>query len=401
MNSLMDVVTSLASAKKAAESWASLDASLRADFLTKISQHLRENEITFVEKLSVLEQFPADFCARYFVRPMARLFDSIAQELRESPISSRPTGLVALIMPSVTGFRVTGERLAPALAAGNVVIVKASSLRPGATLLWKEILESVALPEHVVAFLVGEGASVGDLLAKHPSVQAVSFAGRPRTASALLPGLAQMGKKLQISAGVKNSLHLHADTDLTGLEKILEPVLFGAGRLPWGLSRIFLPETRLEEFSERLQVLLDQKDFALPVGPRYSAAQWSEVQEQIRKEHGKPLAGGRREGEPFFVRDLTNCSTLQLEEVEGPLVIVTAVKYAHEMVKWTNTGDFGFCASWWGPEEKLHKLADRLDVGRVWLNGWLQDDSAFAGWKRSFFGNPDFSWQGSFFSNVK
>src|SRR5690606_25450130 len=131
--------------------------------------------------------------------------------------------------------------------------------------------------------------------------------------------------------------------DLENLPRMLEGVVTGSGRLGWNLSRVFMTETTAETFFARAPELL----------------------------RGVELT-----------RDLTNCSPLQLEELDRPLVLASTVKYVHEMAKWTNTGDYGFCASIWGSEEKARSLAEKLHVGRVWINGWMDGDDAFAGWKK-------------------
>ena len=107
------------------------------------------------------------------------------------------------------------------------------------------------------------------------------------------------------------------------------------------------------------------------------------------------------QGPPTFTRDLPNCSELQQDEIPGPLFIVTAVKYTHEMVKWSNTGYLGHSAIIWGPEDKARSLSQQLQVGQVLINKWAD----FSDWgvptKQSFWGNPDVKWSGSFFSDVK
>ncbi|MBX3041621.1 MAG: aldehyde dehydrogenase family protein, partial [Bdellovibrionaceae bacterium] len=211
-----------------------------------------------------------------------------------------------------------------------------------------------------------------------------------------------------------NSLLIHPEADFSKLPDMLASVVTGAGRLPWALSRVYVSESRADEFFEGLKRFMSeltpltsptQASAWTPVGSRFDRTAWDSLKALVTQDHGKVIVGGEEHGSshvsPLFVRDLTNCSTLQLDELASPLVIVTTVKYPHEMVKWTNTGDFGVCASVWGPVEKAQKLAAKLQVAEAWVNDWWTGDQAFAGLKRSFFGIPDFEWKGEFFSDVK
>src|SRR5690606_28594622 len=135
-----------------------------------------------------------------------------------------------------------------------------------------------------------------------------------------------------------------------------------------------------------------------PVPVSFDFDRWNSIRSQVGTDKGKFLLGGEKVGErhvrPLITLDLTHCSTLQLEEVGGPLFILNSVKYPHEMVKWANTGGFGFAASLWGPGEKLARVGAKLDHGRVWLNGWWSNEVPFAGVRKSFFGIPGFRPQG-------
>ncbi len=412
----MDVVKALGLAKQAREAWSSTSREDRAALLDRMAAVVETNAESFAKDIAEFEGWPSHFVRADFVDPVLRLLRKTSAGLRASPPGEdrRPTGLLTVILPGYASFRVLGERLIPALAAGNVLLVKISMRSPGTLLLWKKILEEAALPEGVTSLLIGKGFEIGELMARHPSVHGVTFAGRPETAQVLLQSATTMGKKLQISAGAKNSLLIHPEADFSRLPEILKTVFLTLGRLPWALSRIYVSESRAEEFfavlgkftaeTKPLTSVGDESAWP-PLSPRFDRSAWQSLKSLVDRDHGKVIAGGEDAGpfhiRPLFVRDLTNCSTLQLDELAAPLVIVTTVKYPHEMVKWTNTGDFGVCASVFGPPEKARKLAEKLQVAEAWVNGWWTTDEAFAGLKRSFFGIPDFDWKGSFFSDVK
>ncbi|MNL45866.1 Gamma-aminobutyraldehyde dehydrogenase [compost metagenome] len=127
-----------------------------------------------------------------------------------------------------------------------------------------------------------------------------------------------------------------------------------------------------------------------------------------KTEHGKILSGAETySGKGFFHKptvmiDLTNCSVLQQDEVQGPLLLITPVKYQHEMLKWTNTSYLGQGAVVWGSAEKAAKVIPKLECAQVWLNDWMNgSEKTLFGHKQASFGNPDMHWDGSFYSDVK
>lgn len=411
----LEAVKALATAKKMSEAWGQTSIPERLLLLRRLHQELSQSRDEFAVLIAEYEGLSASFALRRLIQPMERLLEQTILQMESTSSSSRrPTGVLALIIPAVASFRVLGERLIPALAAGNVVVAKLSPRGPVALPIWSRLLERAGFPVGVVSLLVGEGQEVGDLLARHPSVDGLSFAGRPETARRVLASSVQMGKKIQVSGGVKNSLLLHSEYDFSNQEILFESLLVGSGRWPWSLSQVYVPESRLEELEERirsyvnsLRPLQDVHGMSpwTPVMPGFDSSGWSALRSQIDRDHGKVTAGGDSERLPFvrplFVRDLTHCSVLQMEELTFPLILINPVKYLHEMAKWVNTIDYGFCASIWGPSEKAARLGEKLDVSEVWINDWMIKDAGFAGSKKSFFGHSDFDWRGDFFSGDK
>ncbi|MBO9668170.1 MAG: aldehyde dehydrogenase family protein, partial [Bdellovibrio sp.] len=105
---------------------------------------------------------------------------------------------------------------------------------------------------------------------------------------------------------------------------------------------------------------------------------------------------------PTFMIDLPNCSEMQQDDLHGPLFLVAAVKYQHESIKWANTSYLGHSSIVWGPDEKLMKVAGKLESANIWLNSWMNGEAQTTfGMKQSSFGNPDMAWAGSFYSDVK
>lgn len=412
----LDFVQALPLAKKAQENFEKVPLAERALLLERIAERLQNSEKEIARASALFEGWSAEFALTKIVRPVEALFRRLAGELKlqHDEDSRQPTGLLSIIAPAPMSFRFIGERLAPALAAGNAVLVKVPSGAPVTANLWGQLLKDAEVPVGLVSLLVGRGSEIGPLFASHPSLRAVSFGGRPSNAAAIARAAGESLKKAQISGGVKNSLLLLPETDPAHWPEIMNSVLIGQGRLGFSLSRIFVTETQTDEFFAKLEETLKSLE---PLRSPEGSSPWTpfadgralealeKTRSQITADQGRFIASSRS-GDDFhqpvlFVKSLTNCSTLQLEETAAPVVIVNSVKYAHEMAKWNNTSDYGLCASVWGPEDKARRLGAKLQAGQVWINGWLKGDTTVAGWKKSFFGIPDPRWDGRFYSDVK
>lgn len=412
----MEVVRALGLAKKALEAAEASSLAERAHLLNSFAQVLSENEQDFAAILAETEGFPKSFMLEKAVRASAQWLREVASQLAQAQGTAAeqigsPTGVISIFPAGSLSLRTLMERLAPALGAGNVVLIKVPSKAPGLALVLQKLLQLVETPPGFIGVLFGRGEEIGSLLASHPSIRGVSFVGSPKVATQVMNAAVTSGKKIQISAGAKNSLCLLPESDLGQLPRWIESVLLGQGSLGWSASRIFVTEAQATEFWPALEGALSSLKPLTSIegnspwtppraGTNEQHARWLQM---AREEKAKILsaAGEESASAPIFLRDLSHCSVLQQEEIGAPICIVDVVKYAHEMAKWSNTGDYGLCAQVWGPDDKARRLAQKLQVGRVWINDWMADATPFAGWKRSFFGLPDFRWNGSFFSNQK
>jgi aminomuconate-semialdehyde/2-hydroxymuconate-6-semialdehyde dehydrogenase len=414
--SVMDVVQALAPAKKALDFFEDVLSADRATLIERLANLIQASEKKLADQEALFQGLPSSFVLRASIRPVEKFCRQIAADLRAKGDNElrRASGLISIIAPASLAFRSVGDRLLPALAAGNACFVKIPSGSAVTANLWGEILKQAEFPAGLVSLFVGRGSEIGSLLVSHPSLRGVSFTGHPVTAASVVATAAPAFKKMQISGGTKNSLLVLGDADFTKLPEMLEGVLMGQGQLGWNLSRIFVTEDRAGEFLEKsadyirsLQPLSSVSGDSpwTPVVSTRSRQAYQSAASQVAQDKGAQVLSAGEAGafhlRPVLTRDLTNCSTLQLEDLGAPVTIVSSVKYAHEMAKWTNTGDFGFCASVWGSEEKARRLAAKLQTSRIWINGWMQGEGAFAGFKKSFVGIPDFRWDGAFFSDVK
>ncbi len=416
----MDVIKAIQSAKKAATTFKDVSREDRASLLTKMSQYLQthKEDIALAEALN--QGLPKDFVLNKSIEPIIFLLDQTAASLTAelpSDILLQPTGVMGIITSWNLSFRLVMESLVPALAAGNTMLIKVSEHSPITAQVIGEMCKTVEVPVGVVNLIQGF-SDVAELIAGHPGIHAIAATGSSPTMSSVAKAGFSTFKKLQLSGSTKNPVFILSDSDYQNkVPLILESVLLGQGQLCWNSSRIFVLESVLPEFLTALkEYLATLKPLQSPLGqsvwtPMISANAVEAVvaRTQVAKSEGAKIVAGDEvlSGDGFYVRptftlDLSNCSTLQQDEVLGPLCLITAVKYQHEMVKWANNSYLGHSAVIWGSEEKALKVASQIEYSDISLNQWMPSNQGKVfGLKQASFGNGDMNWFGSFYSNVK
>ncbi|WP_413569428.1 aldehyde dehydrogenase family protein [Bdellovibrio sp. HCB117] len=415
----MDVIKALQIAKKAATSFKDSSLEQRATYLRSLAQALQEDADHIAYEEALHQGLPHAFVLKNSVEVSIRILQETAESLLQSQDPQKlfqPSGIVGIITAWSCSLRLIVERLAPALAAGNVVLVKVSEHSPITVKVLGEALQKAQIPAGVINLLQGN-AEVAQIIAGHPSIRAVTAAGKTSTLEAIAKTALPQFKKLQLSGGAKNPSAILADTDYKNLlPEILRPFLMGQGQMCWNISRLFVLESFAPDFLEAVKnYFADLKPLKDPRGneswtPLISQNSVSGIDEKIKfgvSEHGKVFVGGKAEGAGYFYKptvmlDLPNCSILQQDELHGPLLLITPVKYQHEIQKWANTSYVAHSSVVWGPAEKVMKVAAALDTAHVWVNSWMNGETTtIFGHKQSSFGNLDMSWNGSFYSDVK
>ncbi len=424
----MDVIKAIQGSKKALQALENQTMEERAKLLTDFSNHLDANADRYAYLEALHQGLPKKFVAENSLQVAISHLKYNAQSLMQASDPHRQVravGIVGIITPWSLSLRLVIERMAPALAAGNVVILKVSDLSPVTAQILGEALQAIQAPTGWVQIIQG-GADVAQIIAGHPSIRAVTAVGRNSSMEAVAKAALAQFKKIQISAGAKNASIVLSDFDFKSrMPEIMKSFLLGQGQMCWNSSRLFVLESFQKEFMEALQSYMnslsplsspDGESFWTPMIAKERIAMINERTQFGISEHGKNFWGANSaekfmDHPGYFVKptimiDLPNCSVMQQDELHGPLVLVTPVKYQHETLKWANTSYLGHSAVVWGPEEKVQKVAAKLETARVWENSWMseQDDlqsNIIFGHKQSSFGNVDMAWNGSFYSDVK
>jgi len=418
-----DVDTAVAAARHSFESdgWRR-DGFLRsllllrlADLLERAAARLgaiesRDNGKTVIENVG-----QARFAARIY-RYFAGLADKIDGRVvpLENPDSfdftvCEPYGVCALLLAWNSPLQLLANKLAPALAAGNTVVIKPSEVAPASVLEFGHLIEEAEFPPGVVNIITGLGPCVGRRLAQHPDVELVSLTGGVATGRAIAAIAAQAPKKVVLELGGKSPNIIFDDADIDLAVRGAAAGIFSAsGQTCVAGSRLLVHEPVLDEVVDRLTTrarairLGDPRNPSTEMGPLATEPHMERVLGVIQGavEEGATLAvGGRRatrEGlaQGFFVEPtvLTNVlpdMKVAREEVFGPVLCVFSFDTEAQAVALANHSDFGLASGIWTRNlDRALTVSRAMRSGTVWVNTYRSSSPAapFGGYKRSGIG---------------
>lgn len=317
-----------------------------------------------------------------------------------------PLGVCAAIVPWNFPLTLMANKLVPALATGNTVVVKPAPTTPLAAKRVIELLYVAGLPEGVVGTVIGS-ADVGAALIEHPLVRKVSFTGSTATGKAIMALAAKGLKRLTLELGGNDAMIVCADADLAGAARAAAVGrFFNAGQACIATKRIFVERPQYKKFVE----MVAERAAKLPVGdgfdpnvrmgPLHSDLQRHGVEgfvDNARAGGAKAVAGGKRpEGkgpgyfyEPTVLMDVSDDARLLHEECFGPVLPVMPFDSLDEAFARANASVFGLGSSIWTDDPKVQARAVvELDAGYTWINDIATDYDRlpFGGVKESGFG---------------
>jgi acyl-CoA reductase-like NAD-dependent aldehyde dehydrogenase len=400
-----DVDAAVSAASAAFEDWAGCSESERQDLLRACGHALAEH-IDEVAELVTREQGKPLSDARAEVGASADWFHRTAElslrseelvrdETADITALRVPHGPVAAIAPSNFPVVLAVTKIAPALLAGNTVVLKPSELTPLSGLRMAEVFASV-LPPGVLNTVSG-GAGAGTALVTHPGVRMVSFTGSDTTGRAIARAAASDLRHVVLELGGNDACVILPGTDVSAVA----PAVFAAamrncGQFCAAVKRVYVARDQAAELVDALAAhadsvtLGDGLDPATDLGPLVSGDQRAKVAELVAAAEGAGgtvVRGGRAPRRPghFFaptiVTDLPPGTGLEQEEQFGPVIPVIAYDSVREAVSRANGTRFGLGGSVWGPDEAARAVGAGLACGTVWINthGDLRHDVPFGG----------------------
>ncbi|ORZ20265.1 aldehyde dehydrogenase domain-containing protein [Absidia repens] len=320
-----------------------------------------------------------------------------------------PIGVVCGIIPWNFPLVMLGWKLGPALATGNVVIIKTSELTPLSALKVASLVKEAGFPPGVVNILTGHGHITGEALARHPKIGKIAFTGSTRVGRLIMKAAAETNfKKVTLELGGKSPNIIFDDADIDKAVKWAHRgIFFNQGQVCCAGSRIYVQEGIYDKFIEKFKqytakgVVGDPQDVKTFQGPQISKEQLNRVMgyiEQGKREGATLISGGKRIGnkgyflEPTIFTNVTSSMKIVQEEIFGPVAVVAKFKDVDEAIKLAHDTAYGLAAAVF--TENVTRAVDfsnRLEAGTVWVNCLLElhDNTPFGGYRQSGIGREN------------
>jgi betaine-aldehyde dehydrogenase len=407
-----EVDEAVARAKAALPAWRALAPAERAAALRSLAETLAGHH----EELTVLEARNAgkaigdargeiamviDTFRYYAGAPERLLGDTIPVAGGQAFTVREPLGVVGLITPWNFPLTIASWKLAPALAAGNTVVLKPAELTPLSALRFAELAADAGLAEGVVNVVAGPGRTCGQRLVEHPDVAKIAFTGSTEVGRSIAAGAAQTIKRVTLELGGKSANIVFADADLEAAAAAAPLAVFGnAGQDCCARSRILVQEDVLERFLELLEPQVkalrvgDPLQETTQMGPLISAAQREAVASFLDGEAPVAFRGDAPDGAGFWfaptvLAPVNPSDRVAREEVFGPIAAVISFSDEADAVRLANDSIYGLSGSIWTRDgARALRVARAVETGVLSINAntSVRVTTPFGGFKQSGYG---------------
>lgn len=415
MGNEQDARRAVAAANAAFREWRRVTAHDRAHMLHEVARKIRER----TEDLATLltreggkpltenrdEMGWAAACFDYYAELQRNTRGRVIPSVEPSQLAmvlKEPYGVVAAIVPWNYPILLMAWKVAPALAAGNTVVIKPSEMTPLTTLRFAEIFDH--LPPGVVNIVTGFGATVGRELVVSPDTHMIAFTGSFATGREIARLAAERVKKTHLELGGKDAFIVAEDADLdVAVPGVAWAALLNAGQVCTSTERVYVQESILKPFTDRLvdyvrtlrlgHGLDPATDIGPLVGDRYRNKVEAHV-EEAREKGARILTGGRRPPqlrrgffyEPTVLTGVDHSFRIMREETFGPTIPIMSYRSFDEAIALANDSDYGLGANLYTRDpHKVKQYYEEVKAGTCWVNDPLTDNDAgpFGGMKFS------------------
>lgn len=412
LGSAADVDKAVAAARIAFESWSQSSIDERGALLMRIIEGYKARMPDLAKAVSEEMGAPIGFASAaqvpaglgHFIHTLKALNEFRFEELiGKARVVHEPLGVVAMITPWNWPLNQITAKVAPALAAGNTMILKPSEEAPSCAIILAEILHDAGVPAGVFNLVNGDGPGVGAALSSHRDVDMVSFTGSTRAGIAVAQAAAATVKRVHQELGGKAPNLVLEGADLAAvLPPTLMGVLVNTGQSCIAPTRMLVHNSQLAAATAVAKGIVeatqvgDPAEMGTHIGPVVNKAQFDKVQALIQAaiDEGATLVtggvgrpDGRNSGyyiKPTLFADVTPDMRIAREETFGPVVTITAYDSIDEGVRIANDTPYGLSATISGDPAEAAKVAPRLRAGLVTINTWATDGNApFGGYKQS------------------
>ena len=416
-----DVDKAIHAAQRAYPKWSRMSAMDRGRILLKLADLIEAN----AEQLAMLESLDTGHPirdSRILDVPRTavtyRYFGGMADKFQGDVVpveagflnyvSREPLGVVGQVVPWNFPLMFTSWKMAPALAAGNCVVLKPAEITPLSSLRIAELMAEAGMPDGVVNILPGLGQVAGQYIAEHPEIAKIAFTGSTATGRRIVQASAGNLKKVQLELGGKGANIVFEDAFLpAAINGAAWAIFHNQGQACIAGARLVLHESIAEEFLEKFTALAKSIRLGNPLdpntemGPLTSQMHRDRVLSYVdiaRQEGGEVLSGGKAPGgdlsagcyvEPTIVRAKSTHDRIAQEEVFGPFVTVLTFKTDEEALAIANSTEYGLGAGLWTRNlQRAHLMAREIKSGMVWINCYkrVNPGSPFGGVGQSGYG---------------
>lgn len=401
-----DVDKAVKAARKAFAGWSALAPHARARYLYAIARHVQKQ----ARLLAVLETLdngkPIRETRDLDIPLVARHFyhhAGWAQVMDDEFIGYEPLGVCGQIIPWNFPLLMLAWKIAPALAAGNTVVLKPAEFTPLTAMAFAEICQDVGLPAGVVNIVTGDGRT-GEAIVQHSDINKLAFTGSTEVGRIIREQSAGSGKKLSLELGGKSPFIIFEDADIdAAIEGVVDAIWFNQGQVCCAGSRLLVQEGIADKVHAKLKVRMEKLrvgsplDKAIDMGAMIAPVQLQKVQQFV--EQGKqeascwqPSWAVPKEGyfyPPTLFANAEPASDIAQVEIFGPVLVSSTFRTHKEAIELANNTRYGLAASIWSENINLAlDVAPKLKAGIVWINSTNLFDAAagFGGYKESGFG---------------
>jgi len=402
-----EVDSAVMAAREAQPKWAALSGHERAKYLYAIARNIQKHS----RLLAVLETLdngkPIRESRDIDVPLMVRHFyhhAGWAQIMDETHPNHEPIGVCGSIIPWNFPLLMLSWKIAPALAAGNTIILKPAEYTSLSALAFAEICRSVGLPQGVLNIITGDGRT-GAAIVEHEGIDKVAFTGSTGVGRIIRNAIAGTGKGLTLELGGKSPYIVFEDADIdSAVEGLVNAIWFNQGQVCCAGSRLLVQENIAEKFHDKLRLRMSKlrlgnpMDKAIDMGAIVDESQLAMIAKMCKEAEAEGLEMWQADNPlpqeglffpPTLFSNVAPSSTIAQEEVFGPVLVSLTFRSPSEAIALANNTRYGLAGSVWSQDiDTALEVARSIKAGTIWVNCTNQFDanSGFGGYRESGFG---------------